>query len=122
LDRYGCNVPWINAEAVPRYILFQSSCWNILQNIVPFENLCHVLRFKWALLPSYFGDKLPALFTLTSPSLSGTGKIRQHAIAHMVTHPDTNHAQRCLTSVILKERAYSTCYRRWLFYSVYLNP
>jgi hypothetical protein len=55
------------------------------------------------------------LLNLTSSSLSG-GWSREPSstgIPQMVIHPDTNHAQRCLTSVIRGELVHSTCYRRW---------
>jgi hypothetical protein len=38
-----------------------------------------------------FVDKLP---TSSHLRLRGVGKSQQHAIVHMITHPDYNHAKR----------------------------
>lgn len=51
----------------------------------------------------HFGEKLPAssheLFSGLS-TLGNPEKSQQRAILQIFTHPDTNHAKRCLTSVI----------------------
>ena len=36
-----------------------------------------------------------------------------------VSHPSTNHAQCCLTSMIVREPVFSTRYGRWHFYSLF---
>jgi hypothetical protein len=55
-----------------------------------------------------FGNKLPAYSQKMSASLSGDGK--SHTITQMVTHPDTNHAQCCLPSVINLKLVHSVFY------------
>ncbi|KAI5752397.1 hypothetical protein M8J77_016619 [Diaphorina citri] len=98
------------------FVVSQSYTVNIMDEHVLKGNSavlkCHIPSFvaDYVAVESWISDLGEELFVdmtestgAAQLSLGKAGKSQQYAIAQMVTHPDTNHAQRCLTSVIHRE-------------------